>query len=99
MSVPGLRYPAPLRAALGAALRERRRELGRPLRVIAPSAGVSLGYLSQVEMGKNTPALGTLDALARAMGRTPAWFLDAAERAVSDAGDAVLDEVRKGGAN
>jgi len=49
-----------LREALGAAIRERRKSLGLTLAQMAERTGVSLGYLSQIELGKNSASIETL---------------------------------------
>ena len=57
-TVPG---PGPL---LGPLLRKRRRQLGLTLRQLCERAGLSVGYLSQVENDKAVPTLGTLAQIA-----------------------------------
>lgn len=49
---------------LGPLLRKRRRQLGLTLRQICDRAGLSVGYLSQVENDKAVPTLGTLAQIA-----------------------------------
>jgi DNA-binding response OmpR family regulator len=49
-----------LREALGAAIRERRKTLGFTLAQLSERTGVSLGYLSQIELGKNSASIETL---------------------------------------
>jgi transcriptional regulator with XRE-family HTH domain len=51
---------AALREALGAAIRERRKGLGLTLAQMTQRTGVSLGYLSQIELGKNSASIETL---------------------------------------
>jgi DNA-binding NtrC family response regulator len=53
--------------ALGSFLREKRRKLGLTLQQVAYRSGVSLGYLSQVELSKNSPSIETLHRLACAL--------------------------------
>lgn len=57
-----------LRTLLGAALRRRRRELGRTLTAVAGDARVSIAYLSEVERGRKEPSSEVLVAVARALG-------------------------------
>jgi transcriptional regulator with XRE-family HTH domain len=52
---------------LGALLRRRRRQLGLTLRGLCDRAGLSVGYLSQVENDKAVPTLGTLAQLAEGL--------------------------------
>lgn len=49
-----------LREALGAVIRERRKALGLTLEKLAQRTDVSLGYLSQIELGKNSASIETL---------------------------------------
>ena len=49
-----------LREQLGAAIRERRKGMGLTLAQMAERTGVSLGYLSQIELGKNSASIETL---------------------------------------
>jgi transcriptional regulator with XRE-family HTH domain len=59
---------APEAPALGPAMRRRRKAMGLTLRMAAEAAGLSTGYLSQVETGKAVPTLGTLAQVAAALG-------------------------------
>jgi DNA-binding response OmpR family regulator len=49
-----------LRESLGAVIRERRKALGLTLAQMAKRTSVSLGYLSQIELGKNSASIETL---------------------------------------
>jgi DNA-binding NtrC family response regulator len=49
-----------LRESLGAVIRERRKTLGLTLAQMAQRTSVSLGYLSQIELGKNSASIETL---------------------------------------
>lgn len=53
-----------LREQLGAAIRERRKSLGLTLAEMAERTKVSLGYLSQIELGKNSASIETLYRIA-----------------------------------
>ena len=59
-----------LRELIGTAIRERRKALGLTLAELAERAkgedgeGVSLGYLSQIELGKNSASIETLYRIA-----------------------------------
>ena len=55
---------AALREMLGAAIRERRKALGLTLADMAKRTNVSLGYLSQIELGKNSASIETLYRIA-----------------------------------
>ncbi|HEX3316308.1 MAG TPA: response regulator [Gemmataceae bacterium] len=53
-----------LREQIGASIRERRKALGLTLSDLAKRTGVSLGYLSQIELGKNSASIETLYRIA-----------------------------------
>ena len=53
-----------LREQLGAAIRERRKALGLTLADMSKRTNVSLGYLSQIELGKNSASIETLYRIA-----------------------------------
>jgi CheY-like chemotaxis protein len=57
-----------LREALGGAIRERRKALGYTLAEMARRTGVSLGYLSQIELGKNSASIETLYRISLGLG-------------------------------
>src|SRR5213078_745322 len=57
-----------LREQLGAAIRERRKALGLTLAEMARRTSVSLGYLSQIELGKNSASIETLYRIALGLG-------------------------------
>ncbi|WP_269930197.1 helix-turn-helix domain-containing protein [Aminobacter sp. HY435] len=52
---------------IGALIRARRRQLSLTLQELCDAAGISVGYLSQVERDHATPSLGTLAQLARSL--------------------------------
>ncbi len=57
-----------LKEALGNAIRERRKALGLTLAQMAQRTGVSLGYLSQIELGKNSASIETLYRISLGLG-------------------------------
>src|SRR5262249_45394462 len=57
-----------LKLALGAAIRERRKALGLTLAQMAQRTEVSLGYLSQIELGKNSASIETLYKISLGLG-------------------------------
>lgn len=57
-----------LRESLGATIRERRKALGFTLSNMSERTGVSLGYLSQIELGKNSASIETLYRICLALG-------------------------------
>jgi transcriptional regulator with XRE-family HTH domain len=52
---------------LGARLRERRRQLGLTLQEVADGAGLSVGFISQIERGITTPSLSSLVGVSRVL--------------------------------
>lgn len=61
--------------AFGGRIRELRRKAGLTLQALADQAGISVGFLSQVERDKATPSLGTLASLAAVLGTTVDYFI------------------------
>jgi CheY-like chemotaxis protein/DNA-binding XRE family transcriptional regulator len=57
-----------LRESLGTVIRERRKKLGLTLAQMAQRTGVSLGYLSQIELGKNSASIETLYRISLGLG-------------------------------
>ena len=68
---------AVLAAALGANIREIRKQRGLTATALAASAGVSQPFLSQVERGRAMPSLLSLHRIARALGSTAQELLAA----------------------
>lgn len=60
---------------LGEALRRRRKELGLTMQAVADAAGLSVGFISQVERGLSAPSLASLAAIAEALDRPIGEFL------------------------
>ena len=52
---------------VGALIRARRRQMQLTLQELSTAAGISVGYLSQVERDHATPSLGTLAQIARSL--------------------------------
>ncbi len=59
---------AALRESLGNAIRDRRKTMGLTLAQMAQRTGVSLGYLSQIELGKNSASIETLYRISLGLG-------------------------------
>ena len=69
-----------LRRELGAALRRHREQQRRTLRAVAGDAGVSLGYLSEVERGVKEASSELLAAICGALGvRLPELLVEVAD--------------------
>jgi CheY-like chemotaxis protein len=69
-----------LREALGSAIRERRTSLGLTLAVMSDRTNVSLGYLSQIELGKNSASIETLYRICLALGMKMSELFQAVQR-------------------
>lgn len=84
--------PARQAPAFGARIRHLRRRSGLTLQALADQAGISVGFLSQVERDKATPSLGTLAALGEALGVEIDYFVATPKPrdAVSRAGERPL---------
>jgi transcriptional regulator with XRE-family HTH domain len=67
-------------SALGKRLRALRVSRGLSLRSVAAMAQITPGALSLIENGENTPGLGTLRGLVKALGSTMSEFFAAEER-------------------
>ena len=56
---------------LGKRLRERRKARGLTLQAVADAAGLTAGFISQVERGIAAPSLASLTAISRVLGTDP----------------------------
>lgn len=72
---------------VGAIIRARRRQMQMTLQALGEEAGISVGYLSQVERDHATPSLGTLAQIARVLGVAIDYFIS-----TPDARDALTRE-------
>jgi DNA-binding NtrC family response regulator len=70
-----------LRESLGAVIRERRKSLKLTLQQMSQRTGVSLGYLSQIELGKNSASIETLYRISLALGMRMADLFQAVQKA------------------
>lgn len=57
--------------SLGARLRSRRKGLGLTMQQLADEAGLTIGFISQVERGISSPSLSSLTTLARVLQMDP----------------------------
>jgi CheY-like chemotaxis protein len=71
---------AALRESLGSAIRERRKALGLTLSNMSDRTGVSLGYLSQIELGKNSASIETLYRICLALGMKMSELFQSVQR-------------------
>ena len=70
-----LSYPATT-AGIGDRLRQRRKSLGLTLRHVAENAGLSVGFISQIERGIAMPSLSSLVSVARVLDVRVSEFLE-----------------------
>lgn len=68
---------------LGSDIRAMRKARGLTLAGLAEASGRSVGFLSQVERGRKSPSVGTLQAIAEALGVGIGWFFQLGEADVS----------------
>lgn len=68
-----------LREVLGSVIRERRKALGLTLSAMAQRTNVSLGYLSQIELGKNSASIETLYRICLGLGMKMAELFQAVQ--------------------
>ncbi len=61
--------------SLGEGLRQRRRALGLTLKEVAEGAGLSVGFISQIERGITAPSLSSLVSVARVLDTEVSEFL------------------------
>jgi ActR/RegA family two-component response regulator len=69
-----------LRESLGSAIRERRKALSLTLSNMSDRTGVSLGYLSQIELGKNSASIETLYRICLALGMKMSELFQSVQR-------------------
>lgn len=69
-----------LRESLGNAIRERRKSLGLTLANVSDRTNISLGYLSQIELGKNSASIETLYRICLALGMKMSELFQSIER-------------------
>jgi DNA-binding response OmpR family regulator len=69
-----------LRESLGNAIRERRKAMGLTLSNMSDRTNVSLGYLSQIELGKNSASIETLYRICLALGMKMSELFQAVQR-------------------
>jgi transcriptional regulator with XRE-family HTH domain len=71
---------SPEHAALGDAIRERRKKLGLSQEALADAAGVHVTHLGGVERGVRNPNYTTIVKLARALDTTPGKLVTRADK-------------------
>lgn len=86
--------PAADEAAIGAQIRELRKIKGFTLQQVAAQAGISVGYLSQIERNQSRLPIGVLKRICDALGVHMNWFFQPTAAAPAEERDFV---VRAGG--
>ena len=76
LELPPPRDPAGL-PRIGALIRARRKESKMTLQALCDTAGLSVGYLSQIERDQAIPSLATLAQIARGLGVGVEYFIAA----------------------
>lgn len=71
-TLPAHAPAADSRPALGERIRDRRKGLGLTLQTVADRAGLTAGFISQVERGLAAPSLSSLTAISRVLDMDPA---------------------------
>lgn len=61
---------------IGFAIRNRRKQLNMTMKALADSAGLSVGFISQVERNLTTPSLSSLASIASVLRVEIGYFLD-----------------------
>ena len=65
----------PAAATIGQMLRARRKDIGKTMKQVAREAGLTEGFISQIERGISTPSLISLYNVANALGTSVDTFL------------------------
>ncbi|MEM8652751.1 MAG: cupin domain-containing protein [Pseudomonadota bacterium] len=73
---PDNTYPL---SPIGEAIRSRRKELNLSMQTVADKAGLSVGFISQVERSISAPSLASLNSIASVLGLPISSFLDQPE--------------------
>jgi transcriptional regulator with XRE-family HTH domain len=63
-------------AALGRAIRSRRRQIGLSQEALSERAGLHPNYVGLIERGQRNPSATTLFAIAKALGQSLAGLVD-----------------------
>ncbi|MEO3385780.1 cupin domain-containing protein [Mesorhizobium sp. CAU 1741] len=75
MNIPQADTQTSSQPRMGALIRARRRQLDMTLQALGDAAGLSVGFLSQVERDQATPSLGALAGIARGLGVDVDYFI------------------------
>lgn len=70
--------------AIGGQIRELRKAKGMTLQEVAASAGISVGYLSQIERDQSKLPIGVLKKISTTLGVQINWFFHGAEAPVDE---------------
>jgi len=61
---------------VGPRIKRVRQETGLTLKAVESASGVSATHISEIERGATSPTIGALFRIARALGKSPAFFLE-----------------------
>lgn len=91
-AMPGVPGEPPLdpEAAIGEQLRELRLMKNLTLREVATQAGISVGYLSQLERNQSRLPIGVLKRISDALGVHMNWFFQGSQRGLASERDIVV---------
>lgn len=64
------------KVTIGAAVRHRRKQLGFTLKELADAAGLSVGFISQIERNLTAPSLSSLASIAQALNVDSSYFIE-----------------------
>lgn len=65
---------------IGQRIKRLRNEKSLTLKMVEAASGMSATHVSEIERGETVPTIGALERIARALGRSAAWFLEETER-------------------
>jgi transcriptional regulator with XRE-family HTH domain len=82
-------------ADIGQQLRELRKVRGATLQGVAKEAGISVGYLSQIERNQSKLPIGVLKRISAALGVHMNWFFQAADPGPPDERDVIVRRARR----
>jgi len=82
-------------AAIGGQLRELRKIKGLTLQQVAAEAGISIGYLSQIERNQSKLPIGVLRKLSDALGVHMNWFFQGNAKSAPEERDVIVRKANR----
>lgn len=80
---------------IGAQLRDLRKAKGATLQQVAKDAGISVGYLSQIERNQSRLPIGVLRRISASLGVHMNWFFQAAAGGPAEERDVIVRQARR----